>query len=134
MIASIIEIGSKLIDRFAPDPKVAADMKLKMMQSEQEGNLKIEEFRHEEIQGQIDINKIEASSISVFIAGWRPFIGWACGCGFVYQLLIQPIAEGFISGIFPVLDMHTLMALLGAILGLGGYRTYEKINTLKNKI
>jgi len=131
MLASIIDIGSKLIDRFAPDPNVAADMKFKMLQARQDGQLKIEEFKHEEAQGQIEINKIEASSTNAFISGWRPFIGWACGCGFVYQLLLQPIIMGVITHTFPTLDMETLMSLLGAILGLGGYRTIEKLRIKK---
>ena len=32
------------------------------------------------IQSQIEVNKVEAQHASVFVAGWRPFIGWVGGC------------------------------------------------------
>lgn len=127
MISSIIELGGKIIDKVIPDKAQADTAKLKLLELQQNGDLKLEEFSHNEMMGQIDINKIEAQSSNLFIAGWRPFIGWSCGCGFVYQLLLQPIITGIIDHQFPVLDMNTLIALLGALLGLGGYRTYEKI-------
>lgn len=84
------------------------------------------------IQGQIETNKVEAANPNMFVAGWRPFVGWVCGTGFAVQFVIAPIAEWLaaLSGHpvkFPELDMETLLTLLGGLLGLGGLRTFEKL-------
>lgn len=84
------------------------------------------------VQGQIDINKAEATSASVFTSGWRPFIGWVCGAALVYQYLVRPLAVWLfaIAGIqvpaMPGLDDNLWQLLLG-MLGLGGLRTIEKV-------
>lgn len=84
------------------------------------------------IQGQLDINKVEAASPSLFVAGWRPFIGWICGVGLGYQFLIYPILIGYAPKI-QQLDMGTLVTLLGGLLGLGTLRTVEKLNGVAAK-
>jgi len=84
------------------------------------------------IQGQFDANKAEASSTNIFVAGWRPFVGWVCGSGFAVQFVIGPLCE-WLSSLaghtikFPPLDLGTMMPLLLGMLGLGGMRTYEKL-------
>ena len=65
-------------------------------------------------------NTAEAGSASLFVAGWRPFIGWVCGFGFVYSI-VQPVLH------LPPADMGNIIAILGGMLGLGGMRTAEKI-------
>lgn len=81
---------------------------------------------------QAEINKIEAAHRSVFVAGWRPFIGWVCGLGFLWAFLGHPLLEWSLalSGrTLPAPAIHTehLMELVLALLGLGGLRTAEKI-------
>jgi hypothetical protein len=127
MIPSLIDIGSKLIDKLIPDKVQADEAKLKLLQLQQDGQLKLEEFKHEEAQSQADINKVEAQSSNLFVAGWRPCIGWMCCIGLFYQFLLQPVIMGIITNEFPVLDTGTLMALVTSLLGFGGYRTVEKI-------
>jgi hypothetical protein len=84
------------------------------------------------VQQQVDINKLEALSPSVFVAGWRPFIGWVCGSAFAMHYLLLPLAN-WLLGAFgrpPVavaFDMETLLTVLGGMLGLGALRTVEKI-------
>tara|TARA_R110000803_G_scaffold48216_2_gene100160 strand:+ start:3303 stop:3698 length:396 start_codon:yes stop_codon:yes gene_type:complete len=82
--------------------------------------------------GQLEVNKAEAASASVFKGGWRPFIGWTCGFAFAYHFVVQPFML-FAVAMFgldipplPVFDMSTLMTVLMGMLGLGGLRTYEK--------
>tara|TARA_R110000796_G_scaffold62952_1_gene145144 strand:+ start:319 stop:714 length:396 start_codon:yes stop_codon:yes gene_type:complete len=82
--------------------------------------------------GQLEVNKAEAASASVFKGGWRPFIGWTCGFAFAYHFVLQPFML-FAVAMFgldipplPVFDMSTLMTVLMGMLGLGGLRTYEK--------
>ena len=84
------------------------------------------------IQGQLDTNKAEAGSPNMFVAGWRPFVGWICGIGFGVQFVIGPLAEWLaaLAGHpvkFPQMDLGTMMPLLFGLLGLGGMRTVEKI-------
>lgn len=81
---------------------------------------------------QIEVNKIEAGSSSLFIAGWRPMVGWVCGAGLAYAAILEPIAR-FIAtvvcayvGVFPVIDTGITLQILMALLGLGGMRTFEK--------
>jgi hypothetical protein len=84
------------------------------------------------VQGQLDINKAEAISTSWFVAGWRPYIGWICGTGLLYQFLVYPILIAFVPKIVQ-LDMGTLLTLLTGMLGIGGLRTFEKINGVASK-
>jgi hypothetical protein len=84
-------------------------------------------------QAQTDVNKVEAASSSMFVAGWRPFIGWVCGTGLLVQFLINPLFTWVAAlfhrlFVFPSLDLGTLTTLLFGMLGLGAMRTYEKVN------
>jgi hypothetical protein len=89
------------------------------------------------IKGQLEINKTEASSGSLFRGGWRPATGWICVSGLAYTFIMRPILPWLI-GLFnvtvnemPAIDMSQLMGLLVGLLGMGGYRTFEKIKGLK---
>lgn len=75
---------------------------------------------------QTEINKVEASHRSIFVAGWRPSIGWACSFGLLYDFVVRPIAVGF-GFDFPALNVSTLHDILIALLGLGAMRTGEKL-------
>jgi len=75
---------------------------------------------------QVELNKLEAQNRNLFVAGWRPFIGWICGAGLCYEFLIRPLAVGFGLINFPHLDITALHSLIIAMLGLGGLRTVEK--------
>ena len=81
---------------------------------------------------QIEVNKAEAASGSVFKGGWRPFIGWVCGGAFAYHFVLQPVIVFAVltAGVelppLPKFDMTSLMTVLMGMLGLGGLRTYEK--------
>lgn len=95
---------------------------------------KIQDVQLAIAQGQMAIDEKEAESSSMFVAGWRPFIGWTCGVGFVYAMIIQPVLAWFalMLGVSPppVAEMTVLMTTLGGMLGLGTMRTVEKINNV----
>ena len=84
------------------------------------------------LMGQLEINKAEAASGSVFKGGWRPFIGWVCGVAFAYHFVLQPLivfgvtAAGIDIPELPEFDMGSLMTVMMGMLGLGGLRSYEK--------
>ena len=81
---------------------------------------------------QIEVNKEEAKSSSMFVSGWRPFIGWGCGIAFIYSALIEPVCR-FVAmtvfmynGAFPAIDTDLTMQVMLGMLGLGAMRSYEK--------
>ena len=81
---------------------------------------------------QAEINKVEAASSSLFVAGWRPAVGWICAAGLFYGTIGKPFIE-FIAqifgynGAFPVIDGKALETTLYGMLGFGTMRTFEKI-------
>jgi len=85
---------------------------------------------------QLEINKAEAASGSLFKGGWRPFIGWTSGIAFAYHFVLQPLlvfvltASGVDLPALPEFDMSTLLTVLGGMLGIGGLRSYEKTKGL----
>lgn len=101
-------------------------------------------------QGQIEINKIEAKSTKIFIAGWRPFLGWVGGFSLAYTFIVQPfmwwglkiyiafsqnvLSAEQIEALKPIaLDTSMIFNLVLALLGFGGMRTYEKFKKVENK-
>ncbi len=93
----------------------------------------IEREQLQQITAQLEINKEEAKHKSVFVAGWRPFIGWVCGIGVLYSFIIQPLLITLLTAFnlvqdFNVPDLATehLFSLVLALLGMGGLRTWEK--------
>ena len=88
---------------------------------------------HSERLGQMDVNKAEAAHRTVFVAGWRPFIGWVCGTGMAFNYLIAPIANATLSiwlgaaaAQIEPLSLGEMLPVLGGMLGLGGLRSWEK--------
>ena len=75
---------------------------------------------------QNQINIAEAGHKSLFVAGWRPFIGWICGLAIAYHFLIQPLVTGIFSVELPSISLTELWPVIVGMLGLGAYRTYEK--------
>lgn len=86
---------------------------------------------HEELMGQIEVNKEEAKHASIFVAGWRPFIGWVGGVGLGYTFVLAPFIEfiaranGYVEEM-PLPDSNQLMTLVTAMLGVGAMRSYDK--------
>lgn len=83
--------------------------------------------------GQLDVNKAEAAHKSIFVAGWRPFIGWVCGVALAWEFIGQPVGNWVLNlwGLeltytLPDIASNRLMELVLAMLGMAGLRTYEK--------
>lgn len=95
-------------------------------------DLQFEQLGLQIANGQISINQEEAKHSNVFVAGWRPFIGWVCGSALAFNFIIFPLVmwitliSGYVIPNPPVLDMESLFTILGGLLGLGGLRTFEK--------
>jgi hypothetical protein len=125
MLQALIGPVTGLLDKFIPD----ADEKAKLAH---EIATMAEKQAHELALAQIEVNKAEAASGSVFKGGWRPFIGWVCGVAFLYHFVLQPLllfaiaVAGVQLPALPEFDMGTLLTVLGGLLGLGSLRTFEK--------
>lgn len=87
----------------------------------------------ERMDGQVEINKIEAASSSLFVSGGRPFVVWVCAVALAYAAVIEPMARfvakvGFgYDGDFPDINTDLTMQVLVGVLGLGAYRSFEKV-------
>lgn len=125
-VSALLDIGGKVIDRLWPDPVQAANAKLELIKLQQSGELAV-------IVGQLEINKAEAASASVFVSGWRPFIGWVCGAACAWNWIGLKIAL-FAAAYFehPLTlapaDLSEMMPVLMGMLGIGAMRTIEKLN------
>lgn len=124
LIGPVLEIGRSLLDRFGPEDKSKRMvMEAEFLKMAAEGELK-------QVIAQLEINAREAQHPSVFVAGWRPFFGWAGGAGFVYATILQPLLawtaaiQGWPAP--PSLNLDLLWVVITGMLGIGGLRTFEK--------
>lgn len=119
---SIIGALAGLIDELFTTDDERNAAKLKLVELEQQGRL-----------AQIEVNKTEAASNNVFVAGWRPFIGWICGLSLGWTYLGYQVANWVIGVWFPgiplpaIVGQENLLELVLAMLGVAGLRTYEKV-------
>lgn len=129
-LSSILDIGKALIEKLIPDPAAKAAATQKLLEMQQNGDLAI-------IASQTEINKIEAANPNMFIAGWRPAVGWVCVLGLAISVFSPLLAWGAALANHPVaippMPMDVLMTLLIGMLGLGGMRTVEKLNGAEGK-
>ena len=120
MIDKLIGPVGDIVSKLVPDKDLQAKL-----------NHELKTELHKANMAQIEINKIEAGHRSLFVAGWRPFVGWTCGIAMLYHFLLQPIiifglSAAGLSFDLPTFDMGSLMTELMGMLGLGGLRTFEK--------
>ena len=114
VVGSIIDKVADRIDDFTFDKQEKAEL--------------IQEIN----KAQIEVNKVESGHTSIFVAGWRPFVGWTCGIALCYHFVIQPFLVFLLFSFgyqveLPVFNMQTLTTVLMGMLGLGGLRSYEKV-------
>lgn len=124
-IGGVAGLVGKIVDKLFPDPAEAAKAKAVIAQMDLQADLE-----------QIKVNAVEAASDGIFKGGWRPFVGWVCGVAFAYKFIIQPFMLFFVTLFgwhvplqsLPILDWTELSAVLFGMLGLGYYRTREKLS------
>lgn len=125
LLNALIGPVSGLLDKFVEDK----DQKAKLAH---EISTMADNHAQELALAQIEVNKAEAASSSVWKGGWRPFVGWVCGTAFAYHFVIQPLAIFVVAAYgmeipeLPDFDMGQLMTVLMGMLGLGGLRSFEK--------
>ena len=129
LIASLIGPVSGILDKVIPD----SDMKAKLAH---EIATMSDTHAQQALLAQLEINKAEAASGSLFKGGWRPAVGWICAIAFGYHFVLQPLlvfvltASGVDLPDLPEFDMGTLLTVVGGMLGIGGLRTVEKAKGL----
>lgn len=131
-IAALIPALGNLLDRVFPDPAVAADAKVAVMEMAQRGELAYLDADLKMATGQMEVNKAEAQHQSIFVAGWRPAIGWVCASAFAFKFVVGPTAAVLmaVAGhpiVLPEFDFSEMSTILLGMLGLGTLRTVEKV-------
>lgn len=121
---------SKLIGSSAAQPIEAIGTVLDKLFTSDEEKLQakavLEKLRQHPAELQVALNKIEAQHRSMFVAGWRPFIGWVCGLGLANVYLVNPWLQWLYGVKGPELPLDVIVELVIAMLGLGTLRTMEK--------
>lgn len=120
-IDDAIAAGLKILNKFVPDPEARAEAEQQL----RDGLLSWD-------RAQTEINKAEAMHRSIFVAGWRPWIGWICGLSLFYHAIVLPLILLWVAVTgtevpLPDFDNTLLTTVLMGMLGFGGLRTYEKL-------
>ena len=125
MIQALIGPATKLLGKFIEDKDTKNKIAFEL-------STMAEKHAQQLAMAQIEVNKAEAQSGSIFKGGWRPAVGWICAIAFAYHFIIKDLIM-FICGVaglelpdLPEFDMGTLLTVLGGMLGIGGLRPYEK--------
>jgi hypothetical protein len=125
VVTALLPALGTLIDRLIPDRAAAEKAKAEMEQQ-------LVTAANQAAMAQVEVNKVEAAHSSVFVAGWRPSIGWVCAAGLAWAFVVAPIASWalMVLGIkaeLPAIQFDHLFELVLAMLGIGGLRTFEKL-------
>ena len=137
VISGLFSAAQSLIERFFPDPEKKAAAQLELLKMQQTGELAQLAAETDLAKLQVQVNLEEAKSANWFVAGWRPFIGWTCGCGLAYVAIIEPLARFaaqvwfHYTGSFPIIDTTITMQVLLGMLGLAAARTVEKVKNVE---
>jgi hypothetical protein len=125
VVTALLPALGTLIDRLIPDRAAAERAKAEMEQQ-------LVTAANQAAMAQVEVNKVEAAHSSVFVAGWRPSIGWVCAAGLAWAFVVAPIASWalMVLGVkaeLPAIQFDHLFELVLAMLGIGGLRTFEKL-------
>lgn len=114
-----------VIDRVVPDVNLRKEAKIELEKA-------LIDTANAALLAQLEVNKTEAQHASVFVAGWRPAVGWICASAFGYNFIIHPLLGYVLPLAFgpqelpPAVDVGPMLTVLLGMLGLGGLRTFEK--------
>ena len=116
-IAETVKGVGEVVDRFIETDDEKAAFKTVMARMAQEPGL-----------AQVELNKIGAAHRSIFVAGWRPAVGWVCAIGLAFSFLLNPVLQWATGAPGPVLPLDIMLELVLGMLGLAGLRTVEKLS------
>lgn len=131
IIELLLPSVTSVLNRLIPDSNARAQAQEEITKVILSKQADVEKAIAEAARTQAEVNLKEAESPSLFVAGWRPFVGWVCGVGFAYAFILQPFMNAICVWLklstTPTLDTSALMTLLLGLLGLGTMRTAEKV-------
>ena len=124
LVAQLVGPVTGLLDKFIEDKDQKAMLAHKIATMS-------EEHHQDLMKAQIEVNKVEAASSNLFVAGWRPFIGWTCGLGMFGNFITIPFSNFVLALVsmdivIPLVPLETMMPVLMGMLGLGAMRSFEK--------
>ena len=125
LVPALLPALGTLIDRLIPD-KAEAEKARNQLEAQ------LVTAANQSALAQVEVNKVEAGHSSVFVAGWRPSIGWVCAAGLAWAFVLAPVASWalMVLGIkaeLPAIQFDHLFELVLSMLGIGGLRTFEKL-------
>ena len=127
-LLAILPLLDKVLDKVIPDTAAAEKAKAELIAAAttQEFQLAL---------AQIETNKAEAQHSSIFVAGWRPFIGWVCGVSLAWHFIGYDLVAWFVAWkkvdfVLPQIESGNLMELTLAMLGMAGLRSWEKSKSI----
>jgi hypothetical protein len=126
-ITAILNTANTILDRVLPDKAANDAAKAQLVVLQVQGEL-------QQVAAQLAVNQAEAGSQSVFVAGWRPFVGWICGVAFAYAFILQPLMQFLLVAFhssfdvtkLPSLNLEDMLPVLFGMLGLGAMRSFDK--------
>lgn len=130
LLGALVPLIGDILKRVLPEEKMSEEDRVKV---EAQVTLALAQMDFSQLESQLKINLEEAKSQSVFVAGWRPAVGWVCATALGYSFVLQPFLAFTVSlwtkdlPPVPVLDWGALSVILMGLLGLGGMRSWEKI-------
>jgi hypothetical protein len=130
-ISAALELGTSVINKIWPDPVKQAEEQRKLQELAQKGSLEELNAEVKLLVSQVDLNKVEAAHKSIFVAGWRPFVGWVCGFGLLYNVILAPFLDIWLT--VPEVKTDLLYPVLLGMLGLGGMRSFEKVKRVSRE-
>jgi hypothetical protein len=130
-ISAALELGTSVINKIWPDPVKQAEEQRKLQELAQKGSLEELNAEIKLLISQVDLNKVEAAHKSIFVAGWRPFVGWVCGLGLLYNVILAPFLDIWLT--VPEVKTDLLYPVLLGMLGLGGMRSFEKVKRVSRE-
>lgn len=140
-IDAIFSLGKAAIERIWPDPIKRSEELRKLEELKQRGELAELEAHVELMTAQLNINAAEAKHKSLFVAGWRPAIGWIFGSVIFYNFVLYPLmlwgwAVFAQAGLEPPprIESDALWQLISGMLGMSAMRTYDKIKHVQTDI
>jgi hypothetical protein len=117
-----------VVDKFVTTDKERLELQVEREKAAQDHEYRMEQLDQQLDIAQTEVNKAEAASGSLFVAGWRPAIGWVCAVALAYQFIGYPLLIWFaIDRHPPQMDMADLYPLIFGMLGIAGMRSFDKL-------
>jgi len=131
LLAALLPSIFKVIDKVIPNTEEKEKLKIELELRLKEQEMEFAKLLLSADASQVEINKVEAASSSLFVSGWRPFVGWVCACGFAWATVVQPVFVFLLAAfhhpmVTPQIQTEVLIQALFGLLGMGGFRMMEK--------